>query len=99
MSFQPQERGLPTLTGGLLECETELCELSAEFAFPCPGFQHTGLLVTSPALGFLRVQLPPWEILRSWSPAVLGLLFVGECQRCFSQVKSESGHHRCQGSM
>lgn len=48
----------PTLTGGLLESETELHELSAEFVISCPSFQHIGL-VTSPALGFLRVQLPP----------------------------------------
>ena len=99
MSFQPQERGLPTLTGGLLECETELCELSAEFAFLCPGFQHAGLLVTSPALGFLCVQLPLRELLWSWSPAVLGLLLAGACQGCFSQVTSESGHHRCHGNI
>ena len=83
MSFQPQERGPPTLTGGLLECETELCELSAEFVFPCPGFQHAGPLVTSPALDFPRVQLPLWEISPSWSPAVLGLLLVGPMPRLF----------------
>ena len=47
----------PTLTGGLLESETELHELSAEFVISCPSFQHIGL-VTSPTLGFLRVQLP-----------------------------------------
>ena len=59
MSFQPQKRGLPTLIRGLLESETELHELSAEFIFHCPGFQDAGLLVTSPALGFLYDQLPP----------------------------------------
>ena len=31
MSFQPYEQGPPTLTGGLLESETELCELDVKF--------------------------------------------------------------------
>ena len=53
------------------------CELSAELVFPCSGFQHAGLLVTSPALGFLHVLLPPWELSLSWAPALLGLLFAG----------------------
>ena len=66
MFFQPQERGPPTLTRGLLECETELPELSAEFVVCCPSFQHTGLLVTSPALGFLPILLPLQDI--SWPP-------------------------------
>ena len=57
MSLQPQEQKSPTLTGGLLESETEPCELSAEFVFRCPGFQHDGPPVTSPALGFLRILL------------------------------------------
>ena len=69
MSFQPEEQGPPTLTGGLLESETEPCELSAELIFRCPSFQHTGLLVTAPALGFLHIHLP-----QSGAPAVLGLL-------------------------
>ena len=60
MSFEPQERGHPTLTGGLLESETEPRELSAESVFCCPGFQLHGLLVTSPALGFILIPpLPP----------------------------------------
>lgn len=54
----PATGARPTLTGGLLEFETELHELSAEFVISCPSFQHIGL-VTSPTLGFLRVQLPP----------------------------------------
>ena len=53
--------------------------LSAEFVFCCPSFQHTGLLVTSTVLGFVHVQLPPWEHSLSFSPDVLGLLFVGAC--------------------
>ena len=73
--------------GGLLESGTELCELSAEFFvfcfFCCPSFQHVGLLVSSPVLGFLRVQLPPWELLLSWAPTVLGLLLVGPKPRLF----------------
>ena len=44
----------PILTGGFLESEAEPHELSAEFVFRCPGFQHDG---PSSALGFLRVQL------------------------------------------
>ena len=56
-------------------------ELSAEFIFHCSGFQHAGLLVTSPVLGFLCVQLSLWELSPSWAPAVLGLLLVGAHQR------------------
>ena len=41
-----------TLTRGLLESETELREFSAKFVFCCPGYQHSGLLVTWTALGF-----------------------------------------------
>ena len=66
-----------------MESETEPRELPAEFIFRCPSFQHAGLLVTSPALGFLHVQLPLWELLLSWVPAVLGLLFAGAAQRLF----------------
>ena len=55
-----------------------MLELSAEFVFCCPSFQHAGLLVTSPALGFLRVLLPRWELSPSWAPAVLGLLAGAE---------------------
>ena len=59
MSLQPSERGLLTLTGGLLESETGLRELSAEFVFHCPGFQHNG---PSPALDFLRISPLPREL-------------------------------------
>ena len=59
MSLQSWEQGPPILTGGLLESETEPRELSAEFIFHCPRFQHDG---PSPALGFLRVQLLPREL-------------------------------------
>ena len=58
---------------GLLESETELRELSAELGFQCSSFQHAGLLVPSPGVGFLSVQLPPWELSLSWAPAVLWL--------------------------
>ena len=81
MSFEPQERGHPTLTGGLLESETELRELSAEFVFAVPVSRT--LLVTSPALGFLRVQLPPWELLLSWAPAVFAFHLSGAKPRLF----------------
>ena len=48
------QRGPLTLTRGLLGSETGPHELSAEFVFRCPGFQHDG---PSPALDFLHV--PP----------------------------------------
>ena len=83
MSFEPQERGHPTLTGGLLESETELRELSAEFVFHCPGFHHAGLLVSSPVLGFLLISLLPWGLSASWAPTVLGLLLAGAMRRLF----------------
>ena len=83
MSLQPQERGPPTLTGGLLESETEPREVSAEFFFRCPSFQHYGLLVTSPVLDFLRFLLLVWELSQSWAPAVLGFLLVGAWLRLF----------------
>ena len=83
MSFQPYEQVTPTLTKGLLESETALCELSAEFVFCCPDFWHGGLLVTSPALGFLHVQLPPWKLSPSWVSAVLGLCLTGTKPRLF----------------
>ena len=53
------QRGPLTLTGGLLESEAGLCKLSAEFVFPCPGFQHDG---PSPALDFLHVPPLPREL-------------------------------------
>ena len=62
MSLQSWEQGPPILTGGLLESETEPRELSAEFVFRCPSFQHIGLLVTFPSLGFLCVPLLPGEL-------------------------------------
>ena len=83
MSLQPQERGPPTLTRGLLKSESETCELSAEFIFHCPGFQHDGVLVTSPALVFLCIPLPPWELLPSSAPAVLGLLLAEAVPKLF----------------
>ena len=49
--------------------------LSLFFAVPV-GFQHTGLLIAHPVLGFLPVPLPLWELLLSWVPAVLGLFRV-----------------------
>ena len=66
-----------------MESETEPRELSAEFVFCCTGFQHAGLLVISPVLGFLRVALPLQELSPSWAPAVLGLLLAGATPRLF----------------
>ena len=76
-------QGPPTLTGGLLESETELCELSAEFIFRCPSFQHDGPLVSSLELRFLLVLLLLWELLLSWAPAVAGLHLAGAMWRFF----------------
>ena len=61
------------MTRGVLESETEPHELSAEFAFCCPGLQHNG---PSPVLGFLHVLLLLWELSLSWAPALLGLFCV-----------------------
>ena len=79
------------LTGGLLESETGLRELSAEFVFCCPGFQHDQ---PSPALGFLA-------FCKRGSFAELGSCCAWPLPHggCFSQVKSESWHHRCQASV
>ena len=60
---------------GLLESDTEPRVLSAEFVFDI-GLQHSGLLVTSLALGFLHIQLPTQELLPSWASAVLGFCLM-----------------------
>ena len=53
-SMKQEGRGQSTtLTGGLLESETGPHELSAEFVYRCPGFQHDG---PSPALGFVAFR-------------------------------------------
>ena len=51
--------------------------------FHCSGFQHTGLFVTSPVLGFLHAQLPAQELSPIWAPSVSGLLLVGATLRLF----------------
>ena len=53
------QRGPLTLTRGFLGSETGPRDLSAEFVFHCPGFQHDGL---SPAVDFLHVPPLPWEL-------------------------------------
>ena len=55
--FCPVVQGF--LTGGLLGSETGPHDLSAEFVFRCPGFQHDG---PSPAMDFLHVPPLPWEL-------------------------------------
>ena len=52
-----------------MDSETGPRELSAEFIFRCPGFQHDG---PSPALGFFAFASSAGASL-SWAPAVLGL--------------------------
>ena len=66
-----------------MESETELRELSAEFIFLCPSFQHDGPLVSSLELRFLPVVLLLWELLLSWAPSVLGLHLPGATRRFF----------------
>ena len=53
-----------------MESETGPHELSTEFVFRCPSFQHDG---PSPALGFLRFPVLQRELSLRWAPAVLGL--------------------------
>ena len=60
------------LIRGLLESETGLCELSAEFVFRCPSFQHDGpspSWVSLPSTSSMGASL-------SWAPAVLGLFYA-----------------------
>ena len=52
------QRGPLTLTSGLLGSETGPRELSAEFVFRCPGFQHDG----PSHAGFLCLPLLAWEL-------------------------------------
>ena len=49
----------------------------------CPEFQHAGLLVTSPALGFLHIQFPQQELLLSWASGVFGLSLAVAMLRLF----------------
>ena len=82
----------PILTRGFLETEAEPCELSAEFIFCCLGFQHDG---PSPALAFLPVRFYCGSVTELGSCCAWPLLRRG----CFSQVTSESRHHRCHASV
>ena len=83
MSFQAYERGPPTLTGDILESETDLCELSTEFVFAVPVSSTLGFLSLPLWLGFLCVQLPPWELSPGWASAVFGLCLAGAKLRLF----------------
>ena len=67
--------------------------------FCCPGFQYSGLLVSSTVLGFLHVRLSLQEPLPSWASVVSGSHLSGLSRGCFSQVKSEKRQHICQGSL
>ena len=58
----------------------------------CPTFQNAGLLVIFTVLGFLRIQLPPWELSPSRPAAVLGLHLTGLSRGSFSWIISESRH-------
>ena len=99
MSFQPEERGPPSLTGGLLESETKLHELSAELIFAVPvssmlGFLSPPLCWVFFAFCFHRRSFRWVGLLLCLASTSRGLSWV-----CFSQVKSESWHHRCWGSV
>ena len=63
------------------------------FCFPC--FQHSGLLVTSTALGLPHFQLPLREF--CWVGLLLCLVSAsqGPSLGCFSQVKSEKWNQKC----
>ena len=92
MSFHPYKQGPSTLTGGLLESETEPHELDAKFV--------TAVLVSG-MLGFLSLSLNWIFFAFSFhceSFRRVGLLlclasaWCGSNRGCFSQVKSESRH-------
>ena len=99
MSFQPEERGPPALTGGFLESETELRELSAKWVL-------AGLLPST--LGFLSLPLH-WiffefsfhrgRFRRVGHLLCLASALWGPSLGCFSQVKSKSRHYICWGSL
>ena len=99
MSFQPQEWGHPALTGDLLESETEPCELSAEFVFAVPVSSTPGFLSLPLCWVFFMFSF------HHWSFADLDFFCAclpphgGWVEVFFSQVKSESWHHRCKGSV
>ena len=76
------QRGPLTLTRGLLESETEQCELSAEFVFVVPVSSTLGFLSLPLHLGFLHVQLPQRELSLSWA-SVLGLRLARAKPRLF----------------
>jgi len=69
---------------GLPESDTEPRVLSAKFVFDI-GFQHSGLLVASLALGFLHIQLPPLELSPNWALAGLGFHLARAELRLFQQ--------------
>ena len=51
--------------------------------FHCPDFQRAGLLVISPAPGFLHIRFPYQELLPSGASAVFGLFLAGAMLRLF----------------
>ena len=51
--------------------------------FRCPSLQHDGPLVSSLALGFLRLPLQPRELSLSWALAGRGLLLAVAARRLF----------------
>ena len=83
MSFHPYKQGPSTLTGGLLESETEPHELDAKFVTAVLVSGMLGFLSTFTELDFLCIQLPLRELSPSWASAVLGLCLVWVKPRLF----------------
>ena len=96
MSFEPRERGHPTLTGGLLESETEPRELSAEFVFAVPVSSTRGFLSLPLHWVFFGFSFHHGSFHRVGLLLCLPSTSQGPSQDCFSQVKSETQHHVCQ---
>ena len=99
MSLHAQGWGPPTLTGGLLESETERCELCAEFVFAnlissAVGFSSLPLHWASISFSFHHVRFCQIGLLLCLVSTSLGLSWG-----CFSQVKSESWHQIHLGSV
>ena len=65
--------------------------------FCCLGFQHAGLLATSPALGFHLVQLHSLSFCQVGLLLCLASASQGSSPCCFSEVKYKKWYQRCWG--
>ena len=98
MSFQPQEQRLPTLTRGLLECETAVWAF-CWVRFSLSWFSARWASCHFPCTGFSLRSASTWELLLSWASAVLGFCLMGAELRLFQPGYIQEMHHRCQGSV